>query len=61
METWAKYEYWGLFFAAFIAGSVIPFSAELLIGILIYQGFPLIPLVLVGVIWAVTFTLSKKG
>ena len=48
METWATYGYWGLFFAAFIAGSVIPFSAELLIGILLYQGFPLIPLVLVA-------------
>lgn len=48
MEAWATYGYWGLFFCAFIAGSLVPFSAELLIGILLYQGFPLIPLVLVA-------------
>jgi len=48
MESWATYGYWGLFLSAFLAGSIIPFSAELLIGILLYQGFPLIPLVLVA-------------
>jgi membrane protein YqaA with SNARE-associated domain len=48
MESFASYGYWGLFTAAFLAGSVIPFGAEILLGILLYQGFPLIPLVLVA-------------
>ena len=63
METWATYGYWGLFFAAFIAGSILPFSAELLIGILLYQGFPLIPLVLVATLgnWLGGYTAFFMG
>ena len=48
MESWATYGYWGLFFAAFLAGSIIPFGAEVLIGILLYNGFPLVPLILIA-------------
>lgn len=48
MESLAIYGYWGLFIGAFLAGSVIPFGAEILIGILIYNGFPVIPLILVA-------------
>ena len=63
METWDTYGYWGLFFAAFIAGSVLPFSAELLIGILLYQDFPLIPLVLVATLgnWLGGYTVFFMG
>ena len=63
METWATYGYWGLFLSAFLAGSIIPFSAELLIGILLYQGFPLIPLVLVATLgnWLGGYTAFFMG
>jgi membrane protein YqaA with SNARE-associated domain len=63
MESWATYGYWGLFLSAFLAGSIIPFSAELLIGILLYQGFPLIPLVLVATLgnWMGGYTAFFMG
>jgi|TARA_B110000211_G_scaffold76255_1_gene89358 membrane protein YqaA with SNARE-associated domain len=63
METWSTYGYWGLFLSAFLAGSIIPFSAELLIGILLYQGFPLIPLVLVATLgnWLGGYTAFFMG
>ena len=63
MEQWATYGYWGLFLSAFIAGSIVPFSAELLIGILLYQGFPLIPLVLVATLgnWLGGYTAFFMG
>ena len=63
MEQWTTYGYWGLFLSAFLAGSVIPFSAELLIGILLYQGFPLIPLVLVAALgnWVGGYTTFFLG
>ena len=63
MESWAKYGYWGLFLSAFLAGSIIPFSAELLIGILPYQGFSLIPLVLVATLgnWLGGYTAFFMG
>jgi len=63
MESWATYGYWGLFLSAFLAGSVIPFSAELLLGILLYQGFPLIPLVLAATIgnWLGGYTAFFMG
>ena len=48
MEMLANYGYWGLFLSAFLAGSVIPFSAELLISILLFQGFAPMPLILVA-------------
>ena len=63
MEIWATCGYWGLFLSAFLAGSIIPFSAELLIGILLYQGFPLIPLVLVATLgnWLGGYTAFFMG
>jgi membrane protein YqaA with SNARE-associated domain len=63
MESWAAYGYWGLFLSAFLAGSIVPFSAELLIGILLYQGFPLIPLVLVATLgnWLGGYTAFFMG
>ena len=63
MESWAAYGYWGLFLSAFLAGSIIPFSAELLIGILLYQGFSLIPLVLVATLgnWLGGYTAFFMG
>ena len=63
MENWATYGYWGLFLSAFLAGSIIPFSAEILIGILLYQGFPLIPLVLVATLgnWIGGYTAFFMG
>ena len=63
MENWATYGYWGLFFSAFLAGSIIPFSAEVLIGILLYKGFPLIPLVLVATLgnWLGGYTAFFMG
>jgi len=63
METCSTYGYWGLFLSAFLAGSIIPFSAELLIGILLYQGFPLIPLVLVATLgnWLGGYTAFFMG
>jgi len=63
MESWATYGYWGLFLSAFLAGSVIPFGAELLLGVLLYQGFPLIPLVLVATLgnWLGGYTAFFMG
>ena len=63
MESLATYGYWGLFLSAFLAGSIIPFSAELIIGILLYQGFPLIPLVIVATLgnWLGGYTAFFMG
>jgi len=63
MESWAIYGYWGLFFSAFLAGSIIPFGAEILLGILLYNGFPLIPLVLVATLgnWLGGYTAFFMG
>jgi len=63
MESWATYGYWGLFLSAFLAGSVIPFGAELLLGVLLYQGFPLFPLILVATLgnWLGGYTAFFMG
>lgn len=63
MEYLESYGYWGLFLAAFIAGSVVPFSAELIIIALLYKGYPLIPLVLVATLgnWLGGYTAFFMG
>mgnify|MGYP006137222235 CR=1 FL=1 len=63
METLVNYGYWGLFLSAFLAGSIIPFSAELLISILLYQGFDPLALILVATLgnWLGGYTAFFMG
>ena len=63
METLVNYGYWGLFLSAFLAGSIIPFSAELLISILLYQGFDPLALILVAILgnWLGGYTAFFMG
>ena len=37
-QTLADWGYWGLFFSAFIAGSILPFSAEAVMIVLVHMG-----------------------
>jgi len=48
MEILASYGYWGLFLTAFIAGSILPFSAEVVLTILLYKDYPMVPLILIA-------------
>jgi membrane protein YqaA with SNARE-associated domain len=63
LQALDSYGYWGLFLAAFIAGSVVPFSAELIILALLHKGFPLWPLVLVATLgnWLGGYTAFFMG
>jgi len=35
---WVEYGYWGLFFAAFLSGTVVPFSSEVVLAAGLYAG-----------------------
>ncbi|HAP68425.1 MAG TPA: hypothetical protein DCR04_01640 [Flavobacteriales bacterium] len=35
---WLEYGYWGLFFAAFLSGTVVPFSSEVVLAAGLYAG-----------------------
>ena len=35
---WLEYGYWGLFFAAFLSGTVVPFSSEVVLAAGLYSG-----------------------
>lgn len=63
MEFLESYGYLGLFLAAFIAGSVVPFSAELIMIALLYKGYPLVTLVLVATLgnWLGGYTAFFMG
>ena len=37
-QTLADWGYWGLFFSAFIAGSILPFSSEAVMIVLVHMG-----------------------
>ncbi|WP_300460235.1 YqaA family protein [Desulfobacula sp.] len=39
MEILAEYSYWGLFLASFLAATVLPFSSEVVLGILLRHDF----------------------
>ena len=39
MEAFAEYSYFGLFLASFLAATLLPFSSEVLLGVLLNQGF----------------------
>ena len=60
LETWG---YLGLFLASFLAGSVIPFSAEAIISTLLYQGFSLSTLVAIATLgnWLGGYTAFCMG
>jgi membrane protein YqaA with SNARE-associated domain len=45
---WA--EYWSLFFSAFLAATVIPFSSEVVVATLLVQGHHPIPIVLIATV-----------
>ena len=40
-QTLADWGYWGLFFSAFIAGSILPFSSEAVMIVLVHMGLDL--------------------
>ena len=39
MEVLAEYSYFGLFLASFLAATLLPFSSEVVLGVLLNQGF----------------------
>lgn len=39
MEAFAEYSYLGLFLASFLAATLLPFSSEVVLGVLLNQGF----------------------
>jgi membrane protein YqaA with SNARE-associated domain len=39
MEFLAEYSYFGLFLSSFLAATLLPFSSELVLGVLLKQGF----------------------
>ena len=39
MEAFAEYSYLGLFLASFLAATLLPFSSEVVLGVLLSQGF----------------------
>ena len=63
MEILASYGYWGLFLTAFIAGSILPFSAEVVLTILLYKDYPMVPLILVATLgnWLGGYTVFFLG
>ena len=48
MRILASYGYWGLFLTASIVGSILPFSAEVVLTILLYKDYPMVPLILIA-------------
>lgn len=38
-EAWMTYGYWGLFVAAFLAATVLPFSSDVVLGTMIVAGY----------------------
>ena len=63
MEILASYGYWGLFLTAFIAGSILPFSAEVVLTILLYKDYPMVPLILIATLgnWLGGYTVFFLG
>jgi len=63
MEILASYGYWGLFLTAFIAGSIFPFSAEVVLTILLYKDYPMVPLILTATLgnWFGGYTVFFLG
>ena len=63
MEILASYGYWGLFLTAFIAGSILPFSAELVLTILLYKDYPMVTLILIATLgnWLGGYTVFFLG
>tara|TARA_B100000768_G_scaffold96409_1_gene89943 strand:- start:825 stop:1274 length:450 start_codon:yes stop_codon:yes gene_type:complete len=63
MEILASYGYWGLFLTAFIAGSILPFSAEVVLTILLYKDYPMVPLILIATLgnWLGGYTVFFFG
>ena len=39
MADWFEYGYWGLFFASFAAATILPFSSEALLSLMIYADY----------------------
>lgn len=39
MEILAEYGYWGLFLASFLAATILPFSSEVILGVLLTHDF----------------------
>lgn len=39
MEILAEYNYWGLFLSSFLAATLLPLSSEVVLGVLLTQGF----------------------
>lgn len=63
MEILANYGYWGLFLTAFLAGSILPFSGELVLTILLYKDYELVPLILTATLgnWLGGYTVFFWG
>ncbi|PKQ60541.1 hypothetical protein BZG02_18935 [Labilibaculum filiforme] len=39
MADWFEYGYWGLFFASFLAATILPFSSEAILSLFVYSGY----------------------
>jgi len=63
MGILASYGYWGLFLTARIAGSILPFSAEVVLTILLYKDYPMVPLILIATLgnWLGGYTVFFLG
>jgi len=47
---WLEYGYWGLFFAAFLSGTVVPFSSEVVLAAGLYSGMDPLTSLIVAII-----------
>ncbi|RUT78325.1 YqaA family protein [Ancylomarina longa] len=41
MTEWFEYGYWGLFFASFLAATLLPFSSEAILSLFLFSGYDL--------------------
>jgi len=41
MTEWFEYGYWGLFFASFLAATILPFSSEAILSLFLFSGYDL--------------------
>ena len=61
MEVLAEYSYAGLFFASFLAATILPFSSEVVLGVLINQGLSPSAMVLVATFGNVLGSIVNYG
>ncbi len=61
MEILAEYGYWGMFFSSFLAATVLPFSSEVVLGVLLTHDFSPYMIVFIATIGNVMGSVVNYG